>query len=347
MRTTKDSEARRHARRRPWGLAGAALLAATALACGSGDGTEGSGGTSGTQGSTPGTDAGSGELLTIRVAHNGNAANLALRVAAEQGFLEEHGLQAEFEIIDNVGTIPPVVGRDFDIGMVTPTALLAASAQGLDLVWVAGMIIANEDEPVGELIASAESGVTSIADLPGHTLGVLTEQGTLHIATRAWLAREGLDYGAVNVVQVDGPSHREQLAGNRVDVIETVDPFKEAVRAVEGAVTVGYPFLELAPDGIRTLAYVSTGAWAAEHPDAVAGLRAAIDEAIAYIADHDAEARAVLQEYSGLPEAVVQSAPFPVFVSDPSVEDLQRWHDVMRELGLLQADVDVASLVVD
>lgn len=318
------------------------LMAGTVTACG------GDGDGNGTAGTQPSGDAnGDTAPAVVRVAHNGNAANLALRVAAEQGFLEEHGINAEFEIIDNIGTIPPVLGRDFDIGMVAPTALLAASAQGLDLVWVAGLTIATEEEPVGELIAAPGSGVDSIEDVEGKTLGVLTEQGTLHIATRAWFADVGVDRSTVNVVQVDGPSHREQLEAGRVDVIETVDPFRENVHTIEGAVSIGFPFLELAPEGIRPLAYVATSTWAEENPDVVEGLRSAIDDAIAWMADNEDAARTILQDYSGLPEQVVQTAPLPTYVSDPSVEDLETWNRVMTELGILDAELDVPSLVFD
>ena len=64
---------------------------------------------------------------------------VGLFVAKEQGYLEKHGLDVDLQIAQNGSVISAALVADTaQIGGPTPTVMLQANEQGLDLVAVAG-----------------------------------------------------------------------------------------------------------------------------------------------------------------------------------------------------------------
>lgn len=290
-----------------------------------------------------GTGASSGEPRTLRIAHNSNAAALPVRVAESQGFFAKHNLKVEFTKTENIGTLPGTLGRSFDIALSVPTTVIAASQQNIDVTQIAGATIDVQDNPTGFLIGSRKAGVNSVKDLAGKTLGVLTETGTVHIATNAWLKREGVDPSSVKVVQVDGPAQADQLASGRIDAVETVVPSATNVLRNPDAVNLGDPYLKLAPE-LSSIFWISQQKLAQEHPEVIADFRAALDDARAFIGSNEDKARQVLKEYTGLPDAVIEKSELPTYTSDVRPQDMKVWLDAMRELGAVQGDVDLTPL---
>ncbi|GAB3456866.1 ABC transporter substrate-binding protein [Actinophytocola sediminis] len=307
--------------------AAAGLIALTATACGG-----------------QGTAEDDGDPRTLRIAHNSNAAALPVQVAMAEGIFEKHDLDVEFTKVENIGTLPGTLGRSFDIALSVPTTVISAAQQGIPVTQVSGATIDVEDNPTGFVIGSKKSGITDIKQLAGRTLGVLTETGTTHVATKAWLKQEGVDPASVKIVQVDGPAQADQLAAGRVDAVETVMPFATSVLADPNAVNLGDPYLKLAPE-LSAILWISRQDWASQNAEVIADFRAALDEAAEFVAGDDARARAVLKDYTGLPDAAIKAAVLPTYTTEVRAEDLEIWLDAMREADGFTGDVDLDALV--
>ena len=280
----------------------------------------------------------------IRVAHNSNAAALPARVAAEQGYFTDEGLDVKFTLVENIGTLPPALGKSFDVVLTPPTSLIAASAQGIDMVGAAGATVDVPENPTSGIVALKSSGISSFADLKGKTLGVLTETGTLHTATLYALEKAGVSADSIKIVQVDGPAQADQLKAGRVDAVETLAPFRGGLLASGDTVDIGDPYLEMAPE-IGALMWGTSSSWAEKNPEALKGFRAAISKAIDYIASHDEEARTVLHDYTGLPEEVVAKTTLPTYVADLRPQDLKIWLEAMKSVGGFQGDISLDDLM--
>lgn len=296
-----------------------------------------------------GNDDGGAEktLTTIRVAHNSNAGVLTARIAAEKGFFEKQGIDVEFTQVENIETLPPALGKSFDIVLSTPTLLISGSARGIDMVEVAGTSVEVRDNPTAAVIASASSGVSSARDLEGKTIGVLNETGTLHTATKYWLDRAGVSLDRIHIVQVNPPAGGDQLVAGRIDAVETVTPFIDAILAKKGTVLLGYPHLEMAPE-IGLILWAANGSWAKKSPAAVKGFRAALAEAVEWVKDpeNETDARRILQNYTKLPEQVVQTIKLPTYSADPRPQDHSIWLDAMRRYAGFSGQVNLDDLVV-
>ena len=311
-------------------------VAATSLAlgaCGAGGGGAGSDG---------GGDGGG----ALRVAANTNATMLPFWAAEDQGFFADHGIDDEkLTLVDNVATLPPALGKSFDIVLSTPTLVISSNEQGIPVSWISGSSVDSVDTPSGALMTMADSGITEVTQLEGKKIGVLNESGTLHIATAYWLQEEGVDLDSLDIVQVDGPSQADQLASGRIDAVESVTPFTGQIAAA-GAESLGVPYRALG-DTIAPIMFAAQTQWAEDNQDVVEGFRAALEDGAEWIADNDADARALLQDKTGYSDEVVASITLPQFDTTVRTEDLQSWYDAMNATTGFETDKDLASFAFD
>jgi NitT/TauT family transport system substrate-binding protein len=284
-------------------------------------------------------------VVTVRVAHNSNAAALPARVAEEQGFFEDHGLNVEFTQVEDVATLPPALGTTFDIVLSAPTLEINATTQNIPMVVVSGATVDTPENPTAAIVASEASGITSIEDMEGKTLGSLSPTGTIGIASLYWMKEAGVDLSSVEVIAVNGPQQADQLAAGRVDAVVSVAPFTTAMLAQPGSVNLGDPYLEMA-DKLSGINWASSKEWADENGETIDNFRAALDDAIAFIGENDADARTILQGYTQLPDAVVENLVFPTYETEVRQEDLDVWLEAMREVDDFQGEVDTEAMVV-
>ncbi len=295
--------------------------------------------------SGPGGAADDSDPRTLRIAHNSNAAALPVQVAMAEGIFAKHDLKIEYKKVENIGTLPGTLGRSFDIALSVPTTVIAAAQQGIPVTQVSGATIDVQDNPTGFVIGSTKAGVTDVTQLAGKTLGVLTETGTVHTATKAWLKQEGVDPASVKIVQVDGPAQADQLAAGRIDAVETVMPFATNVLSNEDAVNLGDPYLKLAPE-LSAILWIARQDFASKNADVLRDFRAALDEAIEFIAANDDKARTALKDYTGLPDAAIAAAKLPTYTTEIRPQDMRVWLAAMREVDGFTGDVDLDALAV-
>jgi NitT/TauT family transport system substrate-binding protein len=293
-------------------------------------------------GSEPDAASGS-ETRTLRIAHNSNAAALPVQVAMAEGIFAKHHLKIEFTKVENITNLPGTLGRSFDIVLSSSATVIAAAGQGIPITQISGATIDVKDNPTGYVIGSRSAGVTDIKHLAGKTIGVLTETGTAHLATKAWMKKEGVDLASVKAVQVDGPTMADQLAAGRVDAVETVEPFATNVLRDPNAVNLGDPHLKLAPE-LSTVTWIARQDFAKQNAGVLDDFRAALGEAQDFIAANDAKARQVLKQFTGLPDAVVTSTKLPTYTTEVRPQDLRIWLRTMQDVAGFTGKVDLDAL---
>lgn len=310
-------------------LAAAAAMLVLASACATGQG---------------GAGANDGDPRTLRIAHNSNAAALPVQVAMAEGIFKKHNLKVEFTKVENISNLPGTLDKSFDIALSVPTTVIAAAQQGIPVTQISGATIDVENNPTGYLIGSKKSGVTSVKQLAGKTLGVQTETGTTHTATKAWLKKEGVDPASVKIIQVDGPAQADQLKAGRIDAVETVMPFATNIlHSDPDAVTIGDPYLHLASE-LSCIVWISTQDFAGKNADVLKDFRAALDDAQQFISGNDEKARQVLKQYTGLPDAAIKSAKLPTYTTEVRPQDMKIWLQAMKTADGFKGDVNLDAL---
>ncbi len=272
---------------------------------------------------------------------------VGLYVAKDQGMLEKHGLDIEMTLTTNGSLISAALVADTaQLGGPTPTVLLQANEQGLDLVAVADAEVYPVSSGSG-VLTPADSGIKSAKDLEGKRVGVPGIGGIIDVLTRKWVQTNGLDYHKVNWVEIGFPQMAEALRSHLVDAAAATDPFYSRIRNDNIGVDIGN-YAAIIPAGTSPVNFVATRAWATKNLDAIKALQAALDDAIVYIKDpaNDQSVRASLAKYTKLPPAVAATLALPKNFETPmKPEALKFWIDVSREQGLIKYNPDPKSLI--
>ncbi|WP_197375280.1 ABC transporter substrate-binding protein [Mycolicibacterium baixiangningiae] len=150
-------------------------------ACSSDGGGETAGGTEG--------------LTTVRLvtSNSGPAAgDVAVRLAMEEGWFEEEGIEVEILFSPGSGAaIQQLAAGNADVASTTPASVMQANLEGTPI----SMVLQHTYKQPFDIAAAADSGVTDVADLKGKTLGVSELSGGEMPMVRAALAVSGLSEG--------------------------------------------------------------------------------------------------------------------------------------------------------
>ncbi|HEY1503655.1 MAG TPA: ABC transporter substrate-binding protein [Stellaceae bacterium] len=283
----------------------------------------------------------------ITFMHNASASFAAMFVAKDQGILEKHELDVEFTPAQSGAVMPPaLVSGSVQLAAPTATVLVQAHEQGIDLVAVANTA-AYPSAADGQIVGRTGSGLKETRDLMGHKVGLPSLGGIFEVLVRDWVRKAGGDDTKVQWLEVQLRQMGDALKSGLVDAAVPVEPFYS--RIVQSGV--GYPmgdFEAAVPAGTIPVLYATTRAWAAENREPLAELRASMAEAITFINDpsNAAAVRAAIAAHTKLPPEAAATLKIPSGLEVPvKPEGLQFWVTTMRQQGLIEHDIDPASLI--
>ena len=274
------------------------------------------------------------------------ANNLGAYVGKDQGFFEKHGLDVNPIATANGSLVTAsLVADSAQIGTLTPSILLEADEQGLDIVGIAGMATYPTNSPAA-IMARADSGIKTAQDLIGRKVGVPGLGGALDVLGRNWVKTNGVDYHKVNWVEVQFPQMIDGLKTGLVDAVVTAEPFNTRIKSINA----GYFLAEAeGPKGTATLVYAATRSWTKNNPEALKEFRAAIEDAYTF-ARNPANAESVkesIAKYTKLPPAAMASIVVPnTLEAKVTGASLAFWVNVARDQGMIKGNPDPNSLVV-
>lgn len=268
-------------------------------------------------------------------------------VAQDQGYFGQHGLDVDLSIAQNAGLVPSALVSDSaQIGGVTPTALLSANEQGLNLAIVAGTIDYPQNPGTAGILAHTGSGIKNATDLVGKKVGIPGFGGIPDVLAKKWVQVNGADFRQVDWVEIAFPQMGDALTGGIIDAATLVSPFYNHIIDGKVGYQIGDTFSVISP-GTGSIFFASTREWAAKNSQAIKALRASLDEAVAFIADptHAASVRDSIAKYTKLPPQAAGSAVIPInYDVQPTAKALTFWIAVSREQGLIKGNPDPASL---
>ncbi len=280
--------------------------------------------------------------------HNASTAFVGLYVANDQGILKKHGLEIEFSLAQSGAVMPPaLLAGSAQIGAPTSTVLVQAHEQGIDLVAIAGTSV--YPTPAGQegVIARTGSGIKKAADLVGHKVGLPSLGGIFEVLMRNWVDKAGADEKKVRWLEVQIRQMGDALKANLADAVVPVEPFYSRIIQSGAGYDIG-DFQAAVPAGTIPVLYATTRQWATQHADIVKAIRASLEEANVYIANpaNAASVRASIAKYTKLPPQAAATLTIPANLEvTVKPQGLQFWVDAMRRQGLIEHNIDPASLI--
>ncbi|WP_432974437.1 ABC transporter substrate-binding protein [Dactylosporangium sp. CA-233914] len=272
---------------------------------------------------------------------------LAIYAAEQQGFFKNHGLDVAVTSVNDATTIPAAIGKQFDVGWTVQPIGINAAASGVPLTIVGG---GERNQPHNQqlfLLSAKGSKYKTVADLAGAKIGTATLAGANTMLVKATLDKAGVDLKSVQFVQVGFSDMPDQLAAGAVDVI-AVSPPNSQIALDAGAQNLGASPYNIISETALTTFLMANTSWAKEHTEALASMRAALDEGGKWINDHPAEAKTLLSKRTGLDAAKVDklALQLPRYTyQDYNAQDFVPWVELMKNYGTLSKSTDANQLI--
>ena len=266
--------------------------------------------------------------------------------AQEEGFFRARGLEVNFQLITLNSNIPAALQSDsVQIGGPTAPVLLQANDGGLDLVAIAGGSFSSRAVVNTGVVERTGAGITDAKSFEGRRVGVPGLGAFLHVLFRQWMQVGGADWRKVNFVETPFIQMPDILRGGSIDAVVTGSPIME--RIVSGNIgRVVSNILNDLPDGIPSIPYATTRAWATRNGPAIAAFRGGLAEGMAFMRANDAKAREHLAKYIRLPPEIIRTAIITFQKPQITPADFAFWVDVMKGQDMLRgAPPDAARIV--
>jgi NitT/TauT family transport system substrate-binding protein len=309
-----------------------------------------------------GGDGAGGGKLTLAYPADGFATTYPFVLAEELGYFEEEDLTVNTEVADgSTGAIQQAISGNVDAGLGASSAYLAAAAAGEDVK----ALFTTQYRNIFTLAVPADSGVDSLEDLSGATIGVSDLAGGEVPLLRGLLREAGLGGDDYEFVAVG------EGAALTVDALESgeVDAYSSNLYDVEAVAIAGIELETILPEVAETFpgnSVVVTAETLEEDRDALVGLLRAVSKAVVFVDENPDAAYEILSEQVpeqfedeelaqatwDLATGFLQPQPEEIegeLYGTPFLPGLEAYHDFLLEgdveEGALPGPVDLDTVV--
>jgi ABC-type nitrate/sulfonate/bicarbonate transport system substrate-binding protein len=174
------------------------------------------------------TAATSADAQELKVGAASNVGGMIVFVAQDKGFFAKHGLNAKVVVRNNGAALTKSLrAGEIDFAPAAFTNLPVALEKGIKLRGVVGYLGGHFSSPTSDnnvgIVARPGTGIKSIADLKGKTVGVaFGTTGDLYL--QELLKRAGMTKNDIKRINVRPPSHVSTLESGGVEAVVAWEP---------------------------------------------------------------------------------------------------------------------------
>jgi NitT/TauT family transport system substrate-binding protein len=270
--------------------------------------------------------------------------SLPMYVAQQEGLFANHGVNVEFIPVASAPERDQLIAAGGADGTINETlAVMLFNKENVQMQVVRYALRPTQGNGHFFILASAQSGISSIAGLKGVEIGV--SQGTvIEYVTERLLQSDGFTPDEIKTVAVPKiPDRMALLASGQLDAGVMPDPLASLVVSQGGVIVAddsshpeyGFSVISFRKDVIDA------------HPEAIQGFLAAIEEATAMLNAEPAKYKKVLSEQKLVPPPLLDAYQAPVFPA-AGVPSADEWNDALswlQEKGILTTGVSYEDSV--
>lgn len=268
-------------------------------------------------------------------------------IAKEKGYFAEQGLNVDLQPLPGGSDMVALTATGkFDVGIGgAGPAFFNAIAAGLPIKVIAPGHAEGNPVATPLMISkkSCESGaITSVADLKGKKVSVNARGATEYWLSQA-LSTAGLTLDDIDLQTLAFPDAVAALASGAIDAAMVGEPLATAAEQQGVAVRLlsDFPVQNIQPTVI-----FANNDFLTNHPDAAKGLITAYLKACREMAGNgfsDPADLAIIEQYTGVPAALVAASVRPVYSVDGQIDlnGLKTLQTFFRQRGLLEYDSDL------
>ncbi|MFI6479465.1 ABC transporter substrate-binding protein [Nonomuraea sp. NPDC050663] len=258
-----------------------------------------------------------------------------IHLGKAKGFFDKHNIDLTITPVQGgAAAISGVVSNQFQFAFANVTSLLAAKEQGLDVKVVANGVSSTgtPGEDFSAVLVKADSPIQSAADLAGKKISVNQLKNIGDTTIRATVRKAGGDPAGIQFVELPFPDAPAALQNGSVDAIWVVEPFVSQALS-QGARAVAWNFAEATPN-LTVAMYFTTGKADADLSDRFAK---AINESLAYAAEHPDEVRETLKTYTKIAPDVIAKIKLPKWPAEINKESVTAIAEMAKNDGVLKS----------
>jgi NitT/TauT family transport system substrate-binding protein len=306
------------------------VILATALgACGGDDSGE-AGGVA-----TSGTGAPEQKQVTFGILPTPDYA--PVKIAIDEGFFKEEGLDVTAQIMSPGGAVPGVVGGSLDVAGVNWISFLLAVNRGIDL-----QVVAEADRGVpgyAELMVKKDSEARDLEGLVGQKVGVVSTPGNCDVIPLDKLKKDGVD-GKPQFVNLAIPDMPATVQRDGVGSACMPEPTLTAAEE-SGDFRSVFDLFSGEYEGFPIVGYSTSAKFADANPNTIGAVRRGLEKATAMIDENPDAVRRVLPTYTKITPEQAETITLPTYPQQFDAERLRGLADLMERIGLVQGQVDV------
>lgn len=296
--------------------------------------------------SQSGNEAGTLVPIKLPMGYIPNIQFAPMYVMLEKGFAREQGLDVQLEHnVRETDAVALLGAGELTFAVVSGEQVLLSRAQGVPVVYVAAWY---QKYPVS-VVAKAEQGITSVADLKGKNIGLPGLYGANYIGLEALLASAGLSDADVTLSSI-GFAQVESLATDQVQAIvgyAANEPIQLRAQGYEVTELRVADFVNLASNGL-----VTNEKTLKENPELVRRMVKAFAQSLEYTIAHPDEAYEISKKYvEGLADAdeAVQKQILAVSIEFWQAErigfsDMDAWKNMQSTLLIMSSYTEPVDL---
>jgi NitT/TauT family transport system substrate-binding protein len=284
------------------------------------------------------------DTATLKIAVLPIIDTLPMYVAQQEGLFAKHGVNVEFIPVASAPERDQLLAASQADGTVNETlAVMLFNKEVIQMQAVRYALRPAEGYGHFFILASAQSGITSVDGLKGVEIGV--SQGTvIEYVTERLLQSEGFTADEIKTIAVPKiPDRMSLLASGELQAGVMPDPLASLVVAQGGVIVAddsthpeyGFSVISFRKDVIDA------------NLDAIKGFLVAIEEATALLNADPSKYKNVLSEQNLVPPPLLETYQTPPFPS-AGVPTEAEWNDALnwlKEKGILTVDVSYADSV--
>jgi NitT/TauT family transport system substrate-binding protein len=265
-------------------------------------------------------------------------------VAQDKGYFEANSVKVEFVPVASAAERDQLIQAGEIDGMINDMiSTILFNKDAVQVVAVGFSRVATDTYPQFRILASAQSGITSVEQLKGVEIGV-SDGTVIAYTTDRLLQAEGFTADDIKTIAVPKIPDRLALLGSgELKAANLPDPL--ASLAVAGGAVVIIDDTKHPEYGYSL--YTFTAKFAADHPGAVKGFLAAVYQAAADINADKTQWDGLLADQALLPQPLQGNYTLPDYpTGDVPSED--QFNDVLawaKDKGIVAADVSYTDSV--
>lgn len=284
------------------------------------------------------------EQVTLRMALLPVLDTLSIHVAAQEGFFEEQGVSVEIIPVSSAPERDQIVSAGEADGMLNEVvSTLFYNKDEVQVQIVRTARAATSEAPIFRILASADSGITSIEDLKGVEIGI-SEGTVIEYLTDRLLEAEGFTEDEIATIAVPKIPDRLALLGSG-ELQAAMLPDPASSLALGGGAVVIVDDTRHPEFGFSVFSFRKEIIDA--HPEAIEKFLAAVEQAVEKINADPSQYADLMAEKGLVPPPLMESYtvnPFPT----AGVPSQAQWDDAVDwalSKGLIENGVDYEGSV--